>query len=376
MEDLNWRSSWRLDKQNGCRPAGVWKGERESRAGDTVGDYLLPQRLAFQFYYIQRVPDTTRRQQQHETSSGFSPILSCVCVVRAFYSYTRGRRTSRQLCFFFFSFHFLYEGNSVGTTGSFEMIREKEPSSLSLSTGNVFTSLRGVSRGPSVCFLPLRMCVLCILGQGRVKDHRRGRQSVSKEISYSSESPNANKKWNQETERQNAYRARRRRIHLTFSGDRLLHRGHSVRTYRLWHAHTHGNRRDGPFFFVQFNWLLLSLCESLLIFFPSLAKNKTTNKRKETLNESWEASLLLSAIESTTKFLSSVCVYIYQVGKSKDRKLNNKMADDELMPVVGFYVIFKCIPLIHNTDREQRDKERRKNLIWFVKKEFQVGKKK
>jgi hypothetical protein len=39
-------------------------------------------------------------------------------------------------------------------------------------------------------------------------------------------------------------------------------------------------------------------------------------------------------------------------------------------------VIFKCIPLIHNTDREQRDKERRKNLIWFVKKEFQVGKKK
>jgi hypothetical protein len=94
-----------------------------------------------------------------------------------------------------------------------------------------------------------------------------------------------------------------------------------------------------------------------------LAKNKTTNKRKETLNESWEASLLLSAIESTTKFLSSVCVYIYQVGKSKDRKLNNKMADDELMPVVGFYVIFKCIPLIHNTDREQRDKERRKNLI-------------
>ena len=72
------------------------------------------------------------------------------------------------------------------------------PSSLSLSTGNVFTSFE--SRGPSVCFLPLRMCVLCILRQGRVKDHRRGRQSVSKEISYSSESPNANKKWNKETQ--------------------------------------------------------------------------------------------------------------------------------------------------------------------------------
>ena len=136
------------------------EGERAGRGA--VGDYLLPQRLAFQFYYIQRVPDTTRRQQQHETSSGFSPILSC-CVCGARILFLHKRTTDQQAVAFFFFFNFLYEGNSVGTTGSFEMIREKEPSSLSLSlsTGNVFTSLRAVSRArPFASFF--YGCVSCV----------------------------------------------------------------------------------------------------------------------------------------------------------------------------------------------------------------------
>ena len=120
----------------------------------------------------------------------------CVCGARILFLHKR--TTDQQaVAFFFFFFNFLYEGNSVGTTGSFEMIREKEPSSLSLSLSldwECFYEFESSFSGPSVCFLLLRMCVLCILRQGRVKDHRRGRQSVSKEISYSSESPNANKK--------------------------------------------------------------------------------------------------------------------------------------------------------------------------------------
>jgi hypothetical protein len=106
----------------------VWWGrEKVGGGGSQLRDYLLPRRLAFQFYYIQRALPTQRDDDNNnnntKTSSGFSPlaIYPFMCVL--FYSYTdrhRAAAQSAQGCFFFCT-----RGNPAGKTReSFEMIRD------------------------------------------------------------------------------------------------------------------------------------------------------------------------------------------------------------------------------------------------------------
>jgi hypothetical protein len=124
--------------------------ERMWGGGSQLRDYLLPRRLAFQFYYIQRALPTQRDDDNNnnntKTSSGFSPlaIYPFMCVL--FYSYTdrhRAAAQSAQGCFFFCT-----RGNPAGKTReSFEMIRDG-PSSvrrLAILQTRVFTSLSWVS---------------------------------------------------------------------------------------------------------------------------------------------------------------------------------------------------------------------------------------
>ena len=130
---------------------------------------------------------------------------------------------------------------------------------------------------------------------------------------------------------------------------------------------THGNRRDGPFFLFVFA-IQLALVVPVWIhphFLTFFLWLKTKQQTKEKKLKRKLGSFSFCPIESTTKFLSCVCVY--QVGKMKGSKTQQQNGGWWTDASCRVCVILKCIPLIR---REKRDKERQKNLIWFVKKKL------